>query len=97
MTFKMNEPCIATEKDVKLPWSCGKNGKYFRCAFCGHKFKVGDYFRAQFTNDTPGAGGNPFVCEKCDDEDRSKVVQKWKEKCEDWKSDKWWWFRRYKD
>lgn len=55
----------ATESECQARWSCGKPGQFFRCGFCGHKFQVGDKFRCIFTNDIPGAGGNPIVCEKC--------------------------------
>ena len=91
--FTDGEPRIATESDCKAPWSGGKNGKYFRCGFCGHRFEVGDYYRWQHTNDIPGASGNPLVCKNCDDVPE-KVRKKWKEKCEEFNSDKWWWFRR---
>lgn len=66
MSFTDGKPFIATEKDTKLRWSGGKPGEFFRCGFCGVKFQAGDTVRWVFTNDTPGAGGNPFVCEKCD-------------------------------
>lgn len=42
---------VVTPEQRKLPWSGGKDGKWFRCYFCGHKFIAGDEFRAIFTND----------------------------------------------
>ena len=58
----------ATPEQCKLPWSGGKDGKWFRCYFCGHKFAAGDEFRWIFTNDGSSAGGNPFTCRKCFEE-----------------------------
>ena len=66
MSFTDGKPWIATEEDCKKPWSGGKNGKYFTCGICGYKFKPGDTVRWQFTNDVPGASGNPLVCTNCD-------------------------------
>lgn len=91
--FTNGKPRIATKEDCKAPWGGGENGKYFRCFFCGYKFKPGDYWRWQYTNDIKGAGGNPIVCEKCDD-GPELTRKKWKKKCEEFYSDKWWWFRR---
>jgi hypothetical protein len=85
------KPRIATEKDVKGSWGCGKNGKFFRCYFCGHKFKVGDQWRWVYSNGTTGAFGNPIVCKNCDGED---VLDRWKAKHDEFKEDKWWWFRK---
>ncbi|MDB6104090.1 MAG: hypothetical protein JWO52_4089 [Gammaproteobacteria bacterium] len=60
------KPFVATERHCKLRWGCGKPGELFRCFSCGHKFVPGDVVRWVFTNDIPGAGGNPFVCASCD-------------------------------
>ncbi len=71
---------IATEETCKARWFCGAPGKYFRCGFCGHKFIVGDKYRALYTNDI--APGNPLVCEKCNDTTpllRDKWLHKWVE------------------
>lgn len=57
---------IVSEDHLKARWGCGKPGERFGCALCGYKFKLGDTARWQFTNDVPGAGGNPFVCRDCD-------------------------------
>lgn len=89
--FTTGEPQIATKEHCNAPWSGNK--KNFRCGFCGYKFKVGDYWRWVFTNDIKDAGGNPLVCKQCD-ENPEKIREKWKQKFEEWSSDKWWWFRR---
>jgi hypothetical protein len=92
MSFTNGKPWIATEKDVHASWSGGKDGKYFRCALCGYKFKVGDTVRLQYTNDVPGAGGNPLVCQKCDGT-KEEIVAKWRAMHEESKG-RWWWFCR---
>lgn len=93
MSFTDGKPFVATEENCKAMWSCGKNGKYFRCYLCGHKFIPGDIVRWQFTNNVPGAGGNPLVCEKCDGTPE-EVIEKWKKMNEEVK-EKFWWFSRY--
>lgn len=90
---------IANEKTCKAPWLGGKNGKYFRCAFCGHKFQSGDQWRCQFTNDVAGAGGNPLVCKSCD-APKEELVARWKAMWEQWNeihrtNGQWWWFARH--
>ena len=89
-SFTDGKPRIATDKDVHANWAGGADGKYFRCAFCGHKFVVGDYWRFVYTNDMPQAGGNPLVCKDCDGDD---IRQKWAKMCEDFRT-KYWWFNR---
>lgn len=93
-SFTNGKPFVATEENCKAPWGCGKNGKYFRCGFCGHKFVPGDIVRWQYTNNVSGADGNPLVCKECDDEDRAVVVEKWRALCKEFQSEKFWWFRR---
>lgn len=93
MSFTDGKPRIATEAETKLHWCSHGPGEFFRCGFCGHKFKVGDQWRFCYTNDIPGSGGNPLVCAKCDGPDE-EVRARWKAKCEEWLSAKWWWFRR---
>lgn len=83
---------IATQKDCDASWSGVKGGQRFRCALCGHRFKVGDKWRFVYTNDMPGAGGNPLVCEKCDGT-TEEVRQKWQLMCEEYKQ-KFWRFRQ---
>ena len=74
--FTNQRPFVVTEKDCQKPWSGGKNGIYFRCYLCGHKFAPGDTARWQYTNDVRGAGGNPFVCVSCDGT-KEEVIAKW--------------------
>jgi hypothetical protein len=92
-SFTDGKPHIITEEMIKAPWSGDKNGKYFRCYFCGHRFKVGETFRWQYTNDISGACGNPLVCQTCDD-GHDKTRKNWKVKCNKFNNDKWWWFRK---
>jgi hypothetical protein len=92
MSFTDGKPHVVTHEDLTRPWSGHTDGSHFRCYLCGHRFKVGDVFRWQFTNNVKGAGGNPFVCERCDGPD---VVGRWKAMREEWERDcggKWWWF-----
>ena len=78
MSFTDQKPRMATEEECQAKWSCGNPGEYFRCAFCGYKFKPGDYWRWHYTNSTKGAGGNPMVCEMCDMDDRTALTEKWR-------------------
>lgn len=97
MSFLDGKPRIATEEECNAQWMCGKRGEHFRCCFCGYKFKVGDYWRCQYTNSTPGASGNPLVCEKCD-APREELVAKWKAMHDEVraieKDQRLWWFHR---
>jgi len=63
----MSEFVVADEETCKAPWAGGKNGKYFRCYFCGHHFVPGDLFRWIYSNDSRGPGGNPLTCKPCFD------------------------------
>lgn len=79
---------IATKEDCKAPWCCGKDGIYFRCGFCGYKFKPGDWWKAIFTNDMQGAGGNHLACKICADlalNDTAKLREMWRQHCNGWK------------
>lgn len=93
MSFTDGKPWTVTEEDVGRMWSGGKNGKYFRCGLCGHKFQPGDYARWQYTNDIPGAGGNPMVCEKCDGT-KEEIVAKWAAMHEESNNRMWWFCHR---
>lgn len=95
MSFTDQKPFKATAEDVQKSWSGGRNGKYFRCYLCGHKFQEGDIVRWQFTNDIPGAGGNPLVCESCDGP-KEKVIEKWKAMHAEARSERMWWFSKGK-
>jgi len=92
MSFYYSKATIATEKHLKAHWLGGKPGEFFRCALCGYKFKIGDLFRIQYTNDTPDAWGNPLVCVVCDGT-KEEIVAKWRQMHKDAK-EKYWWFTR---
>lgn len=91
MSFTNGIARTATDKDLAQRWLGGKPGEYFRCAMCGYRFSVGDTWRFVFTNDIPGASGNPLVCNNCDGPD---VRERWKGLCDEWRADKFWFFRR---
>ena len=77
MSFTDQKPHIATVEDIKAPWSGGKNGKYFRCYLCGHRFREGDQYRFVFGKKL----GNLMVCQACDSGD---VLKKWSDLQEEW-------------
>ena len=90
------QPWIATERDVGLNWGLRGIGVLFRCAWCGHRFAVGDVVRCVFTNGQDeamrGIGGNPLVCARCDcprDELLAKLQEMRRQV-----STKYWWFTR---
>lgn len=85
MSFIDQKPHIATERDCKGSWLGGKNGKYFRCQLCGHKFVPGDIYRWIYCGDIKLT--NIIVCEKCDGED---VKEKWLKTYRESK-DRFWW------
>lgn len=91
MSFTNGLPWTATAEDCQRPWSGGIKGSRFRCYLCGHKFTPGDRVRWQYTNDVPGAGGNPFVCHDCDGT-KDEIVAKWKAMYRD-AHNRMWWFR----
>ena len=93
MSFTDQKPFIVTEEICNSRWSGGARGKYFRCNLCGHRFVLGDVVRWIYSNHVKGAGGNPLVCGKCDGPN-SEVITKWKKLTEEFKSDKFWWFRK---
>lgn len=83
---------IITEKDFNI-W---KRYSYrFRCYFCGHKFKIGEKFRAIFTNDTD-APGNPLTCETCNNS--TPLMRTWWRclsiEAKELKEGRLWWFFR---
>jgi hypothetical protein len=82
MSFTDGKPWVVTEKDCRVSWAGGKNGKYFLCGLCGYKFKPGDTVRWQYTNDVQGASGNPLVCVECDGT-KEEIVIKYKKLHED--------------
>lgn len=91
MRYTNGKPRTATATDCQGNWSGGTKGENFRCYFCGVRFKPGDYWRWQYTNDLPGGYGNPLVCGECD-EGTAFTRIKWMKKCAEFYSDKWWWF-----
>jgi len=94
--FTNGQPWTASDEDCSLRWSGGKNGKYFRCGFCGHKFKPGDTVRWQYMNDTGQCGGNIFVCSSCDGSPE-ELKEKWKDQhveFEKWRKGRMWYFFR---
>lgn len=91
MSFTDGKPFIATQEDCQKRWGGGKPGELFRCCFCGHKFVPGDTVRWQYTNDTPGAGGNPFVCKDCDKGRDANIAEILRRRAE-LKDGRWWWF-----
>lgn len=78
----------ATEHDLKANWNGGKNGIYFRCHLCGYKFQLGDYWRWVAGKNTL----NFLVCEKCDGDD---VRKRYEDLYNEYKSDKFWSFRKH--
>lgn len=76
-----------------MDWSGGRNGCYFGCALCGHKFVPGDVVRWQYTNDIKGAGGNPLLCSKCDT-GKEGVIAEIIARRKSIFSDRNWWFHR---
>ena len=93
-SFTDGKPRVATTEDCQAKWSGGREGEYFRCAFCGRKFQEGDYWRWIYTNDTPGAGGNPIACETCDTHDRESMIAKWKAMHAEVRGRMWWFTQR---
>jgi formate-dependent nitrite reductase cytochrome c552 subunit len=69
MSFTDQKSFVVTEKDLTALWGGYRDGRSFRCFLCGHFFGIGDTARWVYTNSTPGAHGNPFVCSKCDGPD----------------------------
>lgn len=80
--FTDGKPRVATEKECNVMWSGGESGRFFHCYLCGHQFQVGDTWRWVYSNGTNGAGGNPFVCDKCDGSNE-EVIAKWAERVKD--------------
>lgn len=98
MSFTNGKPWIATEEDVSAKWNCRKPGQDFRCAWCGHRFAVGDTVRWVYTNgggpETKGVGGNPFICAACDGP-REVILERLRALLAEYKTDRFWWFRRH--
>ena len=97
MSFLDGKPWVATEKHCTRWGGMNQKGKYFRCAFCGYKFKPGDTVRCQYTNNIPGLWGNPLVCKDCDDTEKKLIskLKKMKKKKEQLDKELWWFNKRY--
>jgi hypothetical protein len=93
MSFTDGKPFLATESSCQARWSGGKPGEHFRCGFCGYKFVPGDTVRWQYTNDIPGAGGNPLVCIGCD-QPYEQLIKSWKSMHAEASGRMWWFCRR---
>lgn len=86
------KPKPATEEQCKAAWGGGKNGKWFRCFLCGHKFKVGDIWRF-----VPGGKWcNFLVCEKCDGPNE-ELRDRWGKMNKEARDGKYWWFCRHEE
>lgn len=78
---------VATEETVKAPWSGSKGGKMFFCGFCGTQFKVGDKYKAVYTNDIAGYGGNPLTCWACHQgKTHEEIREAWKQKSDEFEA-----------
>lgn len=83
MSFTDQKRRVATEKHCNANWNGGKNGKYFRCYLCGHKFVEGDGWRWVY-GDTQTI--NFCTCDSCDGDD---VVERFLKQEQEYK-DKYW-------
>ncbi len=85
MPFVDQKSFKVTKEHLKMSWSGGKNGKFFRCYICGYKFMLNDYCRFVMA----GQRGyiNFLVCEKCDCVD---ILDKWIKINEEVKQKYWW-------
>jgi hypothetical protein len=90
MSFADQKRHVATGEDCKRPWSGGKNGKWFKCYMCGHKFTAGDGYRFVFFPKVV----NFMVCDVCDGDD---VTERFQALADEFrgllKEDRFWWFR----
>jgi len=95
-SFTNQRPFTVTDRDVVASWCGVPNGKNFRCAWCGYKFRIGDTARWVFTNNqgaVSGIHGNPFICASCDNgEDILGQLEKMAIEAKT----KYWWFCRHK-
>lgn len=72
-TWMDGKPFTVTAEQLSLKWGLRRDPR-LRCALCGHVAEVGEVFRWQYTNDVPGAWGNPMVCTSCDGT-KAKIVK----------------------
>ncbi len=102
MSFTDQKPFPVTEEHIQASWSGKRAAKgatthpLFRCAWCGHRFKVGDVARWVFTNcageETKGIAGNPFICSTCDGP-RAEILARLRVALAEVSADRFWWFR----
>lgn len=88
MSITDQKPRIANVHDIHAPWNGGKDGKYFRCYLCGHKFVIGDQYRLVLSKTC----SNFLICKDCDNGD---VLQNWLDLNEEWeklRESKFWHF-----
>lgn len=88
---------VCDEKALKGHWG-GIGRKAFFCAFCGHQFQIGDYYRTVYTNDMPRAFGNPLTCRGCwvASDGADGLREKWAALWEEYRTRfKWWSIRRF--
>lgn len=82
MSFTDQKPRIATEREVTRWGGAEGMGRRFRCHLCGHKFKIGDYWRwIQATKMDP-CNCNFLVCKRCDG---PNILERWESIVEEWK------------
>ena len=98
VSFTDQGPFTVTEDHVKAWWGGYRDARLFRCAWCGHRFRVGDVARWVYTNDggeqTRGLSGNPFICTKCDGP-RPEILARLRATLAEFTADRFWWFRLY--
>lgn len=84
---------VATTETCAARWCGYPNGEMFFCGFCGTQFKPGDKYKAVYTNNIAGAGGNPLTCEKCHEGKTDEDMRsQWKQQNEEFKTGKWRYF-----
>ena len=97
MSFTDQAPFMVTEEHTKARWGGYRDARMFRCAWCGHRFKVGDTARWVYTNgggdETKGIAGNPFICTACDGP-RAEILIRLREANREFGADRFWWFRK---
>ena len=93
MSWIDQTPFTVTRVELALHWGCRAPGEGLRCGFCGHKFTEGETARWVYTNDVPGAGGNPFVCVACDGP-REVLIEKLKALAAEFNAPKFWRMRK---
>ena len=85
MSFTDQKPRKATEQQVTSWGGRFEHGKRFRCYLCGHRFKVGEYWRC--VTGTKVGLSNFIVCELCDGPD---VLSEWQRRNKELEKRFWW-------